>query len=293
MNRASHSRMTVALVVLALVAGAMVPVPSNASESDPDPDEPPITADGLLDEVLLRFPRDPLDIRGEMIVRKRRGVELARVPFEMEVDWGADPARFHYRVLDDEGGVQSELSLQMRPGGRPEPIAEGGDPIDLDSAITSTDLTWADLSLSFLWWRGGRIVGTDRVKGRDCYLVDVPAPAWSTDSAGYSRVRLWVDQSLHMLLRADGFDAAGKQVRSLWVRSLKKTDGRWMIKDMEVQGYPSVHRTRLRIHSVRTVPEEASAVSSPATACRRSGRSLRPTTGGRGGTPLKTSLSVS
>ncbi|MDP6491064.1 MAG: outer membrane lipoprotein-sorting protein [Kiritimatiellia bacterium] len=252
--------MAMALVVLAAQTVATVPALSNAAEADLDPDEPPITADGLLDDVLLRFPRDPLDIRGEMIVRKRRGVELARVPFEMAVDWGADPARFHYRVLDAEGGVQRELALRMRPGGRPEPMGESGDPIDLDSAIVPTDLTWADLSLSFLWWRGGRIVGTDRVKGRDCYLVDVPAPEWGVDSTGYSRVRLWVDQSLHMLLRADGFDAADKQVRSLWVRSLKKTDGRWMIKDMEVQGYPSVHRTRLRIHSVRAHEPQASCL---------------------------------
>ncbi len=250
MSRASHSRTVAALLVVAVVTSALVPLLSNSAEADVDPDEPPITADRLLDDVLLRFPREPLDIRGEMIVRKRRGVELARVVFEMTVDWGADPARFHYRVLDDEGGVQRELALQMRPGGRPAPIGGTGGQVDLDSVIASTDLTWADLSLSFLWWRGGRIVGTDRVRGRDCYLVDVPAPEWGLDATGYSRVRLWIDQSLHMLLRADGFDEADKQVRSLWVRSLKKTDGRWMIKDMEVQGYPSVHRTQVRIHSV-------------------------------------------
>ena len=126
-----------------------------------------------------------------------------------------------------------------------------GSAIALDSRIESTDLTWADLSLSFLWWRGGEIVGTDRAKGRDCYLVDLPAPAWQPTTSGYHHVRLWIDQSLHMLLRAEGFDADNQPLRSLWVRSLKKTDGRWMIKDMEVQAYPPVQRTRLRIHTVK------------------------------------------
>ena len=224
------------------------------ARSDPGPAGPAISADALLDDVLLRFPREPLDIHGEMIVRKRRGVELSRVAFNMVVDWGADPAQFRYRVLDDEGTVQRELVLQLHPGGCPEISGGQGESVDLDSAIESTDLTWADLSLSFLWWRGGRIVGTDTAKGRDCYLVDVPAPAWGADSTGYSRVRLWVDQSLHMLLRADAFDANDKHVRRLWVRSLKKMEGRWMIKDMEVQSYPPVQRTRLRIHSAKAVP---------------------------------------
>ncbi len=250
MNRLSRSRFVMALAALTVmvtphVAGAGDPVDPDGAD-----DEPPITADALLNDVLQRFPRDPLLVRGEMIVRKRRGVELARVDFEMQVDWGADPARFRYTVFDKEGAVRRELVMQLRPGARPVLTGAEGEPIALDSRIESTDLTWADLSLSFLWWRGGRIVGTGQAKGRECYLVDVPAPEWDVSPNGYSRVRLWIDQSLHMLLRADGFDAANKPARSLWIRSLKKTDGRWMIKDMEVQGYPPVQRTRLRIHTV-------------------------------------------
>ncbi len=259
-NTFLSARMAIATAVVAAVAGPSAPARGQTSDADLDPDEPPISADALLDDVLLRFPREPLDVHGEMIVRKRRGVELSRVVFSMVVDWGADPARFLYRVLDDEGAVQRELVLQLRPGGKPEIGGGAGAPVDLDSAIESTDLTWADLSLSFLWWRGGRIVGTDTAKGRDCYLVDVPAPGWGADSTGYSRVRLWIDRSLHMLLRADAFDRNDKHVRSLWVRSIKKTEGRWMIKDMEVQGYPSIHRTRLRIHSVRTHEPQASCL---------------------------------
>jgi hypothetical protein len=245
-------RVAFALAAFSIVAAASPRAMAETADVDTDSDEPPITADGLMDDVLLRFPREPLDIRGDMVVRRRRSAAITRVPFSMTVDWGANPAQFNCRVLDDEGNVSRELTLQLRPGGRPEIADAAGSQVDLDSTIESTDLTWADLSLSFLWWRGGRIVGTDRAKGRDCYLVDVPAPAWGEESTGYSRVRLWIDQSLHMLLRADGFDPDDTHVRSLWVRSLKKTDDRWMIKDMEVRRYPSVHRTRLRIHSVET-----------------------------------------
>ena len=175
---------------------------------------------GTAEDVLQRFPREPLDIRGEMIVRRRRGVETSRVDFSMQVDWGTRPARFRYAVLDADEAVLREVTLALQPGAQPILTTLYGADISLDARIESTDLTWADLSLSFLWWRGGQLVGIDRTKGRDCYLVDVPAPEWAPPRVGYHRVRLWIDQSLHMLLRADGFDADDHLVRSLWVRSL-------------------------------------------------------------------------
>ncbi len=245
------SRLAAAMAALTVVICTPCAGTGEAADADLDPDEPP-SADRLLDDVLLRFPREPLEIHGEMIVRKRRGVELSRVAFNMTVDWGADPAAFCYRLLDDEGRTRRELRLQLRPGQRPELVGREGGNVALHSVIGETDLTWADLSLSFLWWRGGRIVGTDEAKGRACYLVDVPAPEWGEAVTGYARVRLWIDQEMHMLLRADGFGSDDKPLRSLWVRSLRKTDGRWMIKDMEIQRYPSVHRTRLHIYSVAT-----------------------------------------
>ncbi|NQU38898.1 MAG: outer membrane lipoprotein-sorting protein [Lentisphaerae bacterium] len=242
--------MVTAVAALSLLVGAQSIPTANAADGDAADDEPPITADSLLDDVLLRFPNEPLDIRGEMIVRRRRGVESSRVDFSMQVDWGSTPAHFRYALYDADGDVEQEIALDLQPGARPILSSSDGAPISLEAGIGSTDLTWADLSLSFLWWRGGEIVGADSAKGRDCYLVDVPAPTWEGGPSRYHRVRLWIDQSLHMLLRADGFGADGQQMRSLWVRSLKKTDGRWMIKDMEVQGYPPVQRTRLRIHTV-------------------------------------------
>ena len=66
----------------------------------------------------------------------------------------------------------------------------------------------------------------------------------------YARVRLWIDEELRMLLQAEGLDAEGDVVRKLWIKSFKKVDDRWMIKDMEVQRYPIRHRTRLSIKEI-------------------------------------------
>jgi hypothetical protein len=53
-----------------------------------------------------------------------------------------------------------------------------------------------------------------------------------------------------MLLRAEGLAADGRVIRRLWVKSVKKINDRWMVKDLEVQQTPSPHRTKLTIHDV-------------------------------------------
>jgi hypothetical protein len=92
------------------------------------------------------------------------------------------------------------------------------------------------------------VKGKDDIKGRACYIVEVPSPDHSNKS--FSKARLWIDEKLHMLLQAESLDAGGKVTRKLWIKSFKQINGRWIIKDMEIEGYPSSHRTKLRIQEV-------------------------------------------
>jgi hypothetical protein len=100
-------------------------------------------------------------------------------------------------------------------------------------------------------------------------VVDVPAPtngpavAAGKDAAAagtgagrpYARVRLWIEENLRVLLQAEGYDARGEAIRRLWVQSCKKINDRWMIKEMEVQGYPEIHRTKLSIRDAKAVTQ--------------------------------------
>jgi hypothetical protein len=67
-------------------------------------------------------------------------------------------------------------------------------------------------------------------------------------------VRLWIEEKIRVLLQAEGYDAQGEAVRRLWVQSCKKINDRWMIKDMEIQQYPEIHRTRLTVRDVKPQP---------------------------------------
>lgn len=230
-------------------AAARLPEPSNAEE--------------LLESVVARLPSEPLVIDGEMVVRKQRGMVVKKLKFELLSNWGSNPSRATY-IIKDAFGESLESLTVVRVAGKEGRIeyAKGSPlvvavPPDLSENIQGSDLTWLDLTFSFLWWKGGKITDTEKIKGRDCYVVEIPAPGdiaggdSSPDRAPYSRVVLWIDKEIHVLMQAEGYSSDDELIRKLWVRSFKKIDGRWMVKDLEVQQYPSVHRTKLTIRDVK------------------------------------------
>ena len=87
------------------------------------------------------------------------------------------------------------------------------------------------------------------MKGRDCYVIDIPAPAEAF--AGCSGVRVWIDPRINILLRAEAFDHESKRQRRVEVKSFRKINDRWFIKDIEIRSYPSQHKTILRVRDVQ------------------------------------------
>ncbi len=234
------------------------------------------SAQEILDAVVARLPQERLNIRGNLLVRKLRGVVAQELHFDMLLDWGASPATACYTIRDNFGGDLEQLTLSRAADGRLDTtyFTDGTTPAPtppLTTRIQGTDVSWTDLTLDFLWWPGARITGRGDIKGRSCHVLDVPAPQPARAPAtvypaadgtnappadadpGYAFVRIWVDRELFVMMQAEAYNAAGTRVRKLWVQSLKKQGGRWMIKDLEVQAYPPLQRTRLRVRDVETL----------------------------------------
>jgi len=236
-----------------LLAAILLGMAATVSLATSSPTVP--RAEDLLADVLTQLPADPTQIEGKLTVRRRRGVVVSEYGFEMNMRLGSRIPEATYVILDAFGSPLESLSIQHGPNHSntlnytkgvdhsPAPLS------DLSQGIQNSDISWMDLTLSFLWWPGGTVIGEDSIKGFDCYIVEVEAPE---SSAGpYSRVRLWIAKKMHMMLQAEGY-AGDRLVRRLWIRSCKKIDDRWLIKDMEIQQYPVRHRTKLRVLEVET-----------------------------------------
>ena len=232
-------------LVLFIFLGLIVPRAGEAGST--------LAGDAILDEVVRRLPHDEINVRGEILTRRRRGIPVERWNFEAQIHWGAIPPRAFYRVFDAFGRELEALELIRLPDGRIESdfsalraVEDRGDTFDMQNEILGTDLTWLDMSFSFLWWRGARIQGHEDVLNRRCVVLDVPSP---DNSSQYTR--LWIDEELFMLLRAEMRGHDDEVERRMWIRSFRKIDERWFIRDMEIDKAPWVRRTRLRVEEVK------------------------------------------
>lgn len=207
-------------------------------------------ADEVLRRVRESFPEAPLQVRAQLLVRDRRGEVERTLNAGLRLDWRADPPRADFVILDAFGGLLAQATLRRPPDGPPQwTIAEGDppavqEPARPDTPVAGTQFTWSDLGLDPLWWRGGTTFGTEMRKSRRCFIVEVNAPPGVGRAA---RARLLVDSGVYALLEADTFDAQGRRLQRLEVKSLKKVDDVWTLQDLEIRDWATGRRTTLRV----------------------------------------------
>lgn len=210
-------------------------------------------ARSLLDRVILALPDIPLRITGDLTARTRNGQPDMKKGVEMLLDWQADSPTARYTLRDAFGDTESHLAITWDSPRHPEYRYFAGQPLqaaplpDLVSSIPGMDISWMDLSLSFLWWPEAVTKGREEVKGRLCWVVDLAAP---DAFAGCSGVRLWIDPKISIMLKAESYDSSDKPIRRLEVKSFKKINERWVIKDIELTSLPEKTKTVLRVRNV-------------------------------------------
>jgi hypothetical protein len=242
-----------------------------------------LTANFLLARVRECIPKEKLLIKGQL----RRGTRIGRLEqafrLELLLELGQKPPTASYTLSDTFGKPIARLTVTRPPDKAAELGYEQGQPIkpaplpDLNQPIENTELTWNDLSLAFLWWPNGTVVGRDNIRGRDCYVVEVPVPPREQPEGkpsakplpsqdkpppgsntvpqaeapgGVSSVRLWIDDHLIVLIQIEEYDAGNKLLRKLSVKNFKKIGDLWMIKNLDVKRYPTQHRTQIRVDEV-------------------------------------------
>lgn len=211
-------------------------------------------AEEVLAAVRSALPREPLDIQARLQSKSRSGTLEREYHADIYLDWIPATPSAEYTLRDAFGASLERLQVRHNALGEASYHYFTGDPLesaavpDLFVPIQDSDITWMDLTLSFLWWPGGTTVGAQKIRGRFCYIIDIPVPGGAeADVAG---VRLWVDPKVHVLLRATTYNRSEEPVRSLDVKSLKKVGELWVVKDIEIRSFPSRHKTLLRVDTV-------------------------------------------
>jgi hypothetical protein len=250
------------LFVASLLLGGAIR--ANAEDTNNIPD-----AKTVLQKVREQLPRETMTLQGYFSVRRRRGIEAQRLRFEMTLQWGQTPSMATYLIRDNFGKNLEKLTVLRDTKGLPHYTYGKGEELKtekvppLSQPIQESDISWLDLSMGFLWWKDGIVTGTEEIKGRPCYCLELPAPenagtngspthsvSLPLSQSPYSTVRLWIDRKAFILMKAEGRDSDQKLIRKLWIKSFKKIDGQWMIKDMLVESYPVIHQTKIRVEEI-------------------------------------------
>ena len=192
----------------------------------------PIPADSILAFVRTKLPNDPLKLTGTLKVRTKKGFTKTSLPVEMELDWGAAEPTAAYRIGDQTLDITWNNDL-------PSYVFSKGGTLPTDD-ILGTGLNWADLSFSMLWWPNAKLIDEEKKINRDCYVIDVPVP----DSK--NTMRLWIEKKMGMLLETQTLDAQKKEIRRMKIKSIKKMDGMWVAKDLEIRNKASGNKTTLQ-----------------------------------------------
>ena len=166
------------------------------------------------------IPRN-VEIRGELNLRNRRGISLAK---------------------DDYALVRSNAVTRLVVDGKNIEAVEGE---DASAPILKTDVTWSDLTLEYLWWDDFSFDAekeAESVHGQKCAVIIL--------KKGERSVRVWVDRKTGALMQAEELKGSSP-VRRLWGTRIKKFGERWMANVMAVETLGSGHRTKITVKSLK------------------------------------------
>ena len=208
-----------------LLAAAMVlPLSAQEIEVEPSADE------------LLACMREMTVSQGNKDVAGRIRKAKLKIPFSLSVR--GETLAFQYK----EGDVWKRFDVRIKEKNVDIMLVENGKarvmaPAQYAQTIAGTDVCYEDLSLRFLYWQGGQMVdaGADsRIKGRDCYVVQVPNPNPAVGQ--FAWVRMWVDKENGTTWQIDGYDKDGKLMKRFSITSVQRlSDGTWFFKQMKLE----------------------------------------------------------
>lgn len=195
------------------------------------------------------MPLDPEDLTARIRTRNRQGDVRNEQQIDFRLRLGQTPSEAGYTLrslfgdfrqavrirLNAETGIP-EIWQQIEEDGEEQRVTEPYAPID------KTELNWLDVSLGCLWWPGGALIGRETKLGRETVVVDLPCP---DPKAPYAGVRLWVDPEIYAVLEIEAYGKNAERLKRLRVKSLRKRDDKWFLKELEVLNVQTFRRTHI------------------------------------------------
>jgi len=101
----------------------------------------------------------------------------------------------------------------------------------LSQPIRSSDLTYEDLAMRFLYWKNATVVDQEKVQGQSCWKLRLINP---TKAGDYKIVYAWIHQKAGALMQVVGYNAAGKPLKRFQITKLMRVGDDYTLRTMRV-----------------------------------------------------------
>jgi Outer membrane lipoprotein-sorting protein len=236
---------TTLCLLLALTIGA--PTPANAK--DPSPNE---IVKKSLDHMVFRA--KGADMKIVMVLRNKRGETRKRTLYAksrkvkgltrslVRFLTPSDVAGTAFLFVengdrpDDQYMFLPALKVTKRIAGRQKQAKFMG------SDFSYADMEWRDLEEATYVKQADEKVGKSL-----CYVID----SKPNKKDAYSKVRSWIRQKDHVPLRTQFYDKAGKALKVLFIKEIKRVGGSLMVTQLKMQNRQTGHATFLQFKEIK------------------------------------------
>ncbi len=112
-----------------------------------------------------------------------------------------------------------------------------------------TDFTYEDIKLGTKMSKDDynyKTIKEETIDGHKCILVEaIPKTDKIARELGYKKVHQWVDASIWMVRQSKYWDIAGNELKSTYVKDIKKIQGIWTFQSLEATNHKNGHKTAI------------------------------------------------
>ncbi len=212
-----------------------------AESFNPIIESPLPEASNVIKKMLDMLPIEP--ISGSGTIKIYEGDNKQSIKFEFKIKLKGMDRTCSYSLLDAFGDVQEKIIVVWTNNNEKKIFVQNGKSASFvkkanskDLAIGKTDLKVDDLTLECLHWQNWKAIRRAELLGRKCVVLQNVR-----DGILYE---LCIDDSWLVPLQWQEFLLENKSlVRTISVKSFKKINDVWMVKDIEIYNHTTFRKT--------------------------------------------------
>lgn len=121
-------------------------------------------------------------------------------------------------------------------------------PVEYLEDLVGSDVSTFELLMPFQYWQSFYYEGETEFRSRKTHVFWMYPPKGEDGLTGrLSGVRLYIDGEFHSMIRAEVFSSQKEHLKTLSLIDLKKVNGVWIPKELDVRNEQTRDKTRIKI----------------------------------------------